>query len=72
MANERFSFKTTEVQRIVKKAGVITSADLRRVFDVPADAKIFVRVPGGADWSNTNLEIDDEEQAIQVTWKETK
>jgi len=31
--------------------------------DCPDDAEIFVRVPGGADWSNENLEISDNDRA---------
>jgi hypothetical protein len=29
-------------------------------FSVPASAAVVVKVPGGADWSNTDLDIDDD------------
>jgi len=49
------------VERIEKitNSYTITDEDIRRAFHLPADAKIFVRVPGGGDWSNTDLEISD-------------
>jgi len=36
--------------------------------DVPTSADIFVRVPGGGDWSNTNLDLD-QDTSVFVTWK---
>ena len=35
----------------------------------PDDANVYVQVPGGGDWSNTALDIDDE-HPIVVRWKE--
>ena len=32
--------------------------------------EVTVRVPGGGDWSNTDLDLNDQEQVIQVRWKE--
>lgn len=32
--------------------------------------EVSVYVPGGGDWSNTNLELDDEAQAIEIRWKQ--
>lgn len=60
------------VERIEKitKSYTITDSDIRRAFQLPADAKIFVRVPGGGDWSNTDLEIS-EEQPLQARATET-
>lgn len=34
---------------------------------VPVDAEVFVRVPGGGDWSNMNLDLMD--APVIVTWK---
>ena len=34
-------------------------AELRKRLRLPGGARIFVRVPGGGDWSNTDLEIED-------------
>lgn len=39
---------------------VITAEEIRKALDLPKDAKIFVQVPGGGDWSNTDLEIDSD------------
>lgn len=36
---------------------------------IPKDAEVFVRVPGGADWSNEDLDIDN--HPIQVQWTRT-
>ena len=33
-------------------------------------ARIWVHVPGGGDWSNTDLNI--EEAPINITWEETE
>jgi len=38
---------------------------------VPDDADIYVRIPGGGDWSNTNLDIDADSNLF-VTWKTTE
>ncbi len=37
--------------------------------DLPASVEIFVRVPGGGDWSGMDLEIDGDEEVV-VRWKE--
>jgi hypothetical protein len=36
--------------------------------EVPSNAKISVHVPGGGDWSHTNLEIDNE-SPVNITWE---
>lgn len=38
--------------------------------DVPDNAGIFVRVPGGGDWSNEQLDIDD--APIQIYYGTTE
>ena len=38
--------------------------------DIPESAEVRVRVPGGGDWSNTDLEIDSD-CPLTVSWKET-
>lgn len=50
--------------------GTITASDLRKMFHIPAHAEIWVRVPGGGDWSSTDLLIA--ESPIQVKWEEVK
>lgn len=39
-------------------------------FRIPANAthlKVYVKVPGGGDWSNTDLELDDS-NSLYVSW----
>ena len=36
-----------------------TREDLQTLLGLPADAEIFVHVPGGGDWSNMDLDIDE-------------
>lgn len=38
---------------------------------IPANCEITVRVPGGGDWSNTNLDISAN-SPICITWKTEK
>lgn len=33
---------------------------LKTAFDIPENAKLHVRVPGGGDWSNTDLTIGED------------
>lgn len=35
---------------------------------VPTDAEVYVQVPGGGDWSNTSLDIDDACPVV-LTWQ---
>lgn len=37
--------------------------------EVPDYAEIYVSVPGGGNWSNTSLEIDDKTPVV-VSWDE--
>jgi hypothetical protein len=38
-------------------------------YNVPSNASITVRVPGGGDWSNTDLDL--QETQIDVRWTDT-
>lgn len=59
-----FQRKTTKTLSLGKEALIFA---LRYSLNIPDDAKIFVKVPGGGDWSNTNLNIDDDTPLI-VEW----
>lgn len=48
--------------------GLITGEDIRKAFDLPPQAKIIFDVPGGGDYSNTALSV--EEHPLRVEWKE--
>lgn len=37
--------------------------------ELPANTEISVHVPGGGDYSNTDLELDDREVKLTLRWK---
>lgn len=41
---------------------------LRTRFTIPDNAKVFIHVPGGGDYSNMDLDVD-EETPLQVSWE---
>jgi hypothetical protein len=47
----------------------ITADDIRQKFGLPPNAEVWVRVPGGGDWSNARLEIDDD-VVVQASFTE--
>ena len=48
--------------------GLITFADIIKAFDLPGNAKVVFDVPGGGDYSNTALSVED--HPLRVEWKE--
>lgn len=32
--------------------------------------EVTVRCPGGGDWSNSDIELNDDEQAIEIRWRQ--
>ena len=44
--------KTTTTEK------VFSADDVRKALGLPEGASLFVRVPGGGDWSNTELDLD--------------
>lgn len=40
------------------------------IYTPPRTANVTVPIPGGGDWSNTNLDIDDDEITVKVRWSE--
>lgn len=63
-------FEVGRVSTTRSYEGTITIRDLRAAFNIPANAKVTVHVPGGGDWSHCDLEI--EEHPINVSWDETE
>jgi len=61
-------FKRTVLQTVRKYSGVITLDDLRKKFNIPVNAEVRVRVPGGGDWSNQDLDVTE----IFVMWEELR
>lgn len=40
-------------------------------YSVPAEASIFMRVPGGGDWSYCDLHVGEDSEGIHVEFSET-
>lgn len=64
----------TTTTTLTRKTMKLTGTMIRQLLDVagfsvPDGASITVPVPGGGDWSNMDLDID-EDTAIEVTWTE--
>lgn len=64
MENVNLDVHTTREERF---SGRITASMIREAFNLPKDAEIFFSVPGGGDWSNTTLSVD--EYPIGTRWK---
>jgi len=67
--------KTTIVETTTKHRLELTNVEIIEAlrkddYCIPKDANVFVRVPGGGDWSNTDLDLTD--QPLVITWQETK
>lgn len=60
------STKTTK-KELVLTGDLIVS--LLAPLGVPQDARVVFDVPGGGDWSNTSLDVD-EDNPVYVRWKE--
>lgn len=57
----------TSKTTLAKYSGIITVGEIKKKFGIPDDAEVYVRVPGGADWSNMKLDLL--EAPIQVQWE---
>lgn len=61
--------KRTIVKGVVSRySAEITIADIRKRFRLPEDAEVYIRVPGGGDWSNMDLEIDTD-RPLRARWE---
>jgi len=58
--DKRIELGFTAIRLLLEREGIT----------LPTGAKITVTVPGGGDWSNTELDIDDHTPVV-VSWKET-
>jgi len=63
--------RTETTKRLELDGDVIRGLLASRGVDVPRDARITVTVPGGGDWSNTDLEVDARCPVV-VTWTEVE
>ena len=51
--------------RVVKR-GIITVEDVRRKFNLPPNAEVTVRVPGGGNWSGLDAVLGEDVPHINV------
>jgi len=58
--DKRIELGFTAIRLLLEREGIT----------LPAGTKITVTVPGGGDWSNTELDIDDHTPVV-VSWNET-
>lgn len=50
----------------------LTASDIRKLVGAPDNAEVFIEVPGGGDWSNSDLHVQDKKghsQLLRVKWK---
>lgn len=50
---------------------VIPADGLRVLMGLPCDARLYVTVPGGGDWSGCDMVLGDDVN-LEVTWTTTK
>lgn len=65
-------FKTDRMPSRIVRSGVITIADLRKAFGIPAHADVTITVPRGGDWSGMSLVVGEDIPGIDVRWEEIK
>lgn len=57
----------TECRMELNKEDILEAVLCRFGAKIPSNAQVYVQVPGGGDWSYTNLEINSD-TPIVVTW----
>lgn len=62
---------TTQKHRLEMNRIDIRHALTSAGYEIPHDASIYVHVPGGGDWSNSDLHID-KACPVVVTWETTR
>lgn len=60
--------KIESTQTTTLHNAVITLEDLRKAFNIPDNASVFVLVPRGGDYSGTTLDFDRDFEGIKVQW----
>lgn len=50
----------------------VTADDIRRAFNFPKTAEVTVTVPGGGDWSGSDLDIGSDIPHVTVSWETSK
>ncbi len=60
---------TTRIERNVDLGSVQIIDLLKGALDIPDNAEVYFTVPGGADWSNCKIDVD-QENPITIRWVE--
>lgn len=58
-----------ETETVRKCTVRLNASRIREAFNLPIDAEVTFRVPGGADWSGLDVGVDDE-NPVTVSWEE--
>ena len=58
----RTTVTKTTAKKVTIEVDAVTLIEALRAngVKIPGDAKVYVTVPGGGDWSHTDLDIDDD------------
>jgi hypothetical protein len=59
---------TTVVTTVETHSVTLSAEKLRTLVGAPPNAEVFIKIPGGGDWSNTILDDPD----VNITWRITK
>lgn len=54
---------------IIHAINAALDAEGRSDEHIPIDATLSVHVPGGGDWSNTDLELDERDRPLEIRWE---
>ncbi len=71
LTDPKINYGVTETRKR-KFKGRITLEEIQEAFYLPKDAIVSVMVPGGGDWSSTELVLGTDVPHIDVYWEEIK
>lgn len=69
VASHRKHVSTVQTHTITLQGRDVVAMLRRDGHDIPEKAVVTVTVPGGGDWSNMALNLDDADQPIEITWE---
>jgi hypothetical protein len=61
--------KVTKRTTTTEHYGALTGNMIRKALGLPDNARVFFDVPGGGDWSNERIDLDDHHR-LYVTYTE--
>lgn len=62
----------TQLEVTATRTWKFTREELVKRLGLPEDASVFMRVPGGGDWSNTDLTVGDGADCLMARATETR